>query len=164
MAATLSTISCTCRNSYNYAVMTFLIGLIVLFCGAVISRECQCLPEPIRRFSAMVHSHRTMARIISFLIVLVVKCLADSTVVSCCSRAQELYVYIHILCCKWSEFSWFSFQLNGGGRGKRRIGRLWGNSNLIYRIHPTSPALYAVTTDTATMSSLLNTASGQHAL
>lgn len=79
-----------CRNSYNYAVMTFLIALIVLFCGAVISRECRCLPEPIRRFSTLVHSHRTMARIISFLIVLVVKCLADSTVVSpqhklCCT-------------------------------------------------------------------------------
>lgn len=62
--------------------MTFLIGLIVLFCGAVIAKEFAYLPAQVRRFSTMVHNHRTLARIISFLIVLVVKCLADSTVVS----------------------------------------------------------------------------------
>lgn len=72
----------TCRTTLNYVVMVFLIGLIVLFCGAVVSKEFLCLPEPFRRLSAAVHRHRTLARIISFLIVLVVKCLADSTVVS----------------------------------------------------------------------------------
>lgn len=62
--------------------IALLVVLIGLFSGAVVSKEFACLPGPLRRLSVIVHRNRTLARVLSFLIVLVVKCLADSTVVS----------------------------------------------------------------------------------
>lgn len=62
--------------------MTILTALMMVFCGAVVAKEYLCAGDSIRKCSMAIHRHRTLAQFISFLAVLVVKCLADSTVVS----------------------------------------------------------------------------------